>query len=229
MNNLNGINKLKEKIKQCKNTINSNVIFYPKDEKEINSFLDKIKILGKIIDEKKFNIYEISKILDNNLEYSITLKNWINQNENIEFKLLYRLSEHGEQFAKFHELCDNNGPLLILYQIKNGDKIGIYTPLILDTNKSGWQNDIGTFIFNLNQNKKYKKIKNDNSLYYDIQTGIYTSYFGNSLICGNMKKLIHNSNYINSFYENGSKILPSKGGQVSYELIEVEVFKVLIN
>ena len=79
-NSINNINKLKEKVKQCNNNINSNVIFYPKEDKEINLFLDKIKFFGKIIDEEKFNIYEISKILDNNLEYAITLKNWIKSN-----------------------------------------------------------------------------------------------------------------------------------------------------
>ena len=176
-NNINEINKLKEKIKQCNNNINSKIIFYPKEEKEIDIFLDKIKIFGKIIDNKEFNISYISKILDNNMEYSKTLKNWINPNENIECELLYRLSEHGEKFSKLHELCDNEGPLLILYHVKNGDKVGIYTPLILDKNKSGWQNDIDTFIFNLNQNKKYKKISNDASLYYDFQYGIYTADF----------------------------------------------------
>ena len=143
--------------------------------------------------------------------------------------MLYRLSEHGDKYSKFHELCDNKGPLLTLYQIKNGDKIGIYTPLILDKNKSGWQKDIDTFIFNLNQNKKYKKIKSDSSLFYSIQFGIYTADFGNDSNCGNMKKLVHWSNYINSYFENGSEILPIKGEKAFYELLEVEVFEVLNN
>ena len=163
------------------------------------------------------------------MEYSKTLKNWINPNENIECELLYRLSEHGEKFSKLHELCDNEGPLLILYHVKNGDKVGIYTPLILDKNKFGWQDNIDTFIFNLNQNKKYKIIKNDSSLYYNIQFGIYTAYFGNHLDCGNMRKLVYWPNYINSYYENGSEILPSKGEKAYYELLEVEVFKVFNN
>ena len=105
-NNIKEINILKEKIKQCNNSISINIIFYP-PEKTINSFLDKIKCFGKIMDEGVFNICEISKILDNNKEFCSTLKKWINPNEDIECELLYRLSLHGETFEKFHELCDN--------------------------------------------------------------------------------------------------------------------------
>ena len=96
---------------------------------------------------------------------------------------MYRLSEHGEQFSKFHELCDNKGPLLALYQVIDGNKVGIYTPLILDNNsdESCWKNDIDTFIFNLNQIKKYKKIKINKSLCYGTNYGMYTKQFGNEL------------------------------------------------
>ena len=62
------------------------------------------------------------------------IKNWINPNKKIEAQLLYSKSRDGDQISKFHELCDNKGPLLVLYQIEGGDKIGIFTPLILDNN-----------------------------------------------------------------------------------------------
>ena len=41
-----------------------------------------------------------------------------------------------------------------------------------------------------------------------------------------MKKIIHYSNDINLYYENGSEILPSKGETKYYDLLEVEVFKI---
>ena len=44
-----------------------------------------------------------------------------------------------------------------------------------------------------------------------------------------MKKLVHWPDYINSFFENGSEIPPLKGQKVYYELLEVEVFKILNN
>ena len=83
-----------------------------------------------------------------------------------------------------------------------------------------------TFLFNLNQNKKYIKIKKNKSLYYDSDHGIYTADFGNGTSCKTMKKLVHYADNINSSYKNGSEILPSNKQKTYYELLEVEVFKV---
>ena len=41
-----------------------------------------------------------------------------------------------------------------------------------------------------------------------------------------MKILVHYAGSINSYYKNGSEILPSNKQQTYYELLEVEVFKV---
>ena len=124
--------------------------------------LQKIKTFGKI-STSNFNINTISKIIDKE-EYCKSLKNWIEPHKDLKFELLYRLSEHGEKYSKFHELCDNKGSTLTLFKVNDGNKVGIYTPLILDS-KSGWKKDMNTFIFNLNKNKKYKKLANDYSLY----------------------------------------------------------------
>ena len=227
-NNIKNIYKLKEKINKFNDNINSNIRFYPNDEKEINPFLDNLKFFGKIMDGEILNISKISKILEHNEEYITALNNWINPKDNIQCELLYRLSDHGEKFSKFHELCDNNGPLLILFQINDGTKIGMYTPLILEyKNQLSWKDDMETFIFNLNQSKKYRKIKNAQSLFYDIEHGIYTARFGNGRSCKSMKKLVLYVNDINFYYENGSDILPSKGEKAYFELSEVEVFKMI--
>ena len=225
-NILKDINKINQVIKNFDSNIKPNIAFYPKEEKEINLFLSKIKSFGKITEDDLFNLCEISKILDNNENYSNALKNWINPKENIKYELLYRLSENGESFSKFHELCDNKGPLLVLFHVQDGNKIGLYTPLILDQNKKGWQNDMETFLFNLNQNKKYKKIENSCSLYYDNNFGVFTAYFGNHGENKTMRQLKHFANSINFYYENGSRILPSQNQEKNYDLLEVEVFKV---
>ena len=225
-NNIKDINKINEIIQNYNNNIKIDITFYPKDEKEIESFLEIIKTFGNINDENLFNISQLSKIIDNNEEYANSLKKWINPNKDISCELLYRLSGHGEQFSKFHELCDNKGSLLVLYQVKDGNKIGLYTPLILSNNKRGWQNDMETFLFNLNQNKKFKKVNNYYSIFYAKELGIYTSEFGNGSSCQTMRKLVHCAGGINSYYDNGSDILPSNGKDTYYDLLEVEVFKI---
>ena len=223
-NNIKNINLLYDKIKQS-NNINSNLKFYPEKEEEIDLFLEKIKHFGKIGYEA-FNIYEISKIIGNNKEYSNTLKNWISKDKNIKCELLYRLSEHGEGYDIVHELCDNKGPLLILYHVNDGNKIGIYTPLILDK-KSGWKGDMETFIFNLNNNIKKNKKKKDDSLLCDSKIGIYTSYFGNNSSSKSMKKIRYYANAHNKdTYENDSQIIPNDGYEHYYDLLEAEIFKI---
>ena len=105
---------------------------------------------------------EIKNLKEENKKEINELKNDLNKK--IEGELLYRLSRDGDQISTFHLLCDNKGPTLTLFETKEGNKGGIYTPLSWDSN-SRWKNDMETFIFNLNKNQKYKKLKNDYSIY----------------------------------------------------------------
>ena len=133
-------------------------------------------------------------------------------------ELLYRLSDNGEKFSIFHELCDNKGPNLILFHIKDGDKIGLFTPLSWDSN-SGWKKDMGTFLFNLNKNKKYKKIKEENSIYCNYDHGPYIcDNLGCGASCGSMKKFVLYPEGLYNYFENGSQILPNKMSQIYYDL-----------
>ena len=84
-----------------------------------------------------------------------------------------------------------------------------------------------TFIFNLNKNQKYKKLKNDYSIYCDILCGPFTNYFG-CYINNSMKSITHCANNINKYYDKGSEILPSNNEEKVYELIETEIYKIMI-
>lgn len=86
------------------------------------------------------------------------IKNWINPNQQINFKLLYRMPRDGESIRTFHNLCDNQGPTVSLYLLKDGNIIGGYTPLNWDVS-SGWKKDNETFVFNINKNLKCVKKK----------------------------------------------------------------------
>ena len=147
---------LKKEIIQIKNKYNNltNIINNQNNEIKIKEQMIKCLDNKKTID--LLNIY--SSIINDNNNYKKMLKNWINPNKKIETQLLYRLSIDGDQISKFHELCDNKGPTLTIFKIDDGNIGGIYTPLSWD-NHSGWKNDMETFIFNLSNNKKYKKYK----------------------------------------------------------------------
>ena len=189
---------------------------------EITEFKEKLNILWK----KKIMINNLdSKIIKENEKYNETLKQWINPSKKIKAKLLYRLSENGDKFSTFHKLCDDKGPTLTLFHVNDGNIVGIYTPLSWDSS-SEWKKDMETFIFNLNKNQKYKKLDEYGSIYCYISCGPYTADLG----CdgaNSMRSIKHCANYINN-YDKCSEILPSNNREKVYDLIEVEVYKIII-
>ena len=194
-------------------------------KKEVNELKEKLNILWKEKEERK-QIYDLdSKIINGNEKYNESLKNWIDPSRKIKAELLYRSSQNGENISTFHELCDNKGPTLTLFHVNDGNKVGIYTPLSWDSN-SEWKFDMDTFIFNLNKNQKYKKLQPEHSIYCFNSFGPLTSNFG----CENnsMKSLNHWGNNINNFYDKGSEILPNDNQLKQYDLLETEVYKIII-
>ena len=233
INNLNElILKLKEEINEIKfnhnKEINDLKNIVNNQNKEINEMKEQINIFLNYIKGKENKILGLknSLIIKNNIEYNKLIKSWINPNKKIEGELLYRLSRDGDTISKFHELCDNKGPTLTLFKTTDGNKGGIYTPLSWDST-SGSKNDLETFLFNLNICKKYKKIKNDNSIYCSNDHGPYTTCFG-FYKDNQMRKIYHLGTNINSYYENGAECLPNnvRGNTKLFDVKEVEVYQI---
>ena len=64
--------------------------------------------------------------------------------------MLYRGSEHGWKKKDFHDRCDNKGPTISLFKIKDGDVIGGYSKAQWDSLDGGeWVADINAMLFNL--------------------------------------------------------------------------------
>ena len=215
------INHNKE-INELKNIVSS-------QNKEINKMKEHINIFANYMKDKENIISGLknSLIINNNFEYNKLIKKWINPNPNIriESKLLYRLSRDGDAISKFHELCDNKGSTLTLFETTDGNKGGIYTPLSWDS-YSNWKNDLETFMFNLNKNKKYKKIIKKDSIYCFSDFGPWTIFFG-FYKDYQMRKIQHNGTNINIYYENGAECLPNNSGNTKlFDVKEVEVYQI---
>ena len=219
----NDINLLKKE----NNQLNKDNAQLKNNETQLKEEIIELKEKLNILWETRRYITNLdSKIINENKEYNESLKNWIDPSKKIKAELLYRLSENGDDKKTFHELCDNKGPTLTLFHVNDGNIIGIYTPLDLDSN-SLWKNDMDTFIFNLNKNQKYKKLKEDCSIYCMFSYGPYTAGFG----CdhnNSMKSIIYLGNDINKYYDKGSEILPCNNQEKVYDLIETEVYKIMI-
>ena len=228
--------KLKNEINNLKN-VNTEL------KKDIDDIKARFNILLKNKERQTIDNLNSKIITENEECYNMDLKKWINPNKNLTAKLLYRLSDNGDKYETFHELCDKKGPTLTLFQFKeNWHKIGIYTPLSWDKNISE-KNDMETFIFNLNKEEKYQKLKPEYSLRdQNNNNGPITQCFG----CYNRDKydsmkFFYSSNYyynskyvLDEYYEKGHEIFPyfncdsSNNGSKKYELIELEVFQIMI-
>lgn len=208
-------------------------------KEEINKKSEIIKDLQQKLQELTTFKYQMSFLLKNfisNLDsfiinsnyYNSSLKSWINSKSKISANLLYRLTRDGPEISTFHKLCDNKGPTLILFQIKEGDKVGFFVNESFDSS-SGWKNDKNTFIFNLNQNKQYKRYDSQNpeSFICEKNCGPSVNGFG----CNPDKKLnviYHSANAIDNFFYDGSKLLPTEDSEKEYEVSECEIFQIII-
>ena len=159
-NNIKEINIINNNINKCKDSENLIFKFSP-NENEINEFIQKIKIFGKLelYNKKQFS----SSIIKDELENIDLIVNWIEEEINtneIKFELIFKMSENGDDCSDFHKYCDNKGPTLTLVKTKNNKIFGGFTPLNWE-NKNIQKNDESnqTFIFSLNLKKKYNLIK----------------------------------------------------------------------
>jgi len=189
-----------------------------------NDVIELQEQLNILWNERKYINNLDSKIINDNEKYNEILKNWINPSGKINAELLYRLLRDGDKTSTFHELCDNRGPTLSLFHVNDGNIVGIYTPLSWDST-TGWKNDIDTFIFNLNKNQKCKKLYPSCSINCYDSGGSLTHHFGCQK---SMNSIVHNSKDINKKYDKGSEILPSNNQKKEYDLIETEIYKIII-
>ena len=210
--------ELKNQLNQLKNDNINNGNELIELKENLNVLLNK-KIMINNLD---------SKIINDNEIYNKRLKNWINPSKKIKAELLYRASENGYNISTFHKLCDNKGPTLTLFHVNDGNLVGIYTPLSWDSPFFNyWKNDMDTFIFNLNKAQKYRKLKPEKSIYCNSSRGPWIVFLG----CENsMKSITLRDNYykINEYYDKGSEILPSDNKEKKYDLLEIEVYKIII-
>ena len=192
---------------------------------ELKSFIPYLKEYQKQSEEKKKNIIINldSSIIKDNINYNITLKNWINGNMEIKSELLYRMSRDGIKYSTFHNLCDNKGPTIVLTKLRDGNILGLYTPLDWDS-KSEWKSDLNMFVFSLTQNLKcMKNNQNNYGIYCNSKCGPHSIF----LLFYNNKMNNPFINPSNDGFNDCYKLLPEKK-YACYNAEEVEVYKIII-
>ena len=177
----------------------------------------------------------ILKDLDRKNEFLKKMLEWTGY-KNIE--LIYRGSRDGMTSYNFHNNCDNKGPTITLYKTKQKTIFGGYNSDNWSSD-SNWHNPSNCFIFTLiniyNTNPTKFPFKNNNT-YATYHGPNHGPCFGYGYdISANCKDFLNNSFQTNFPYDyedtlgKGKSIFTGNlnNNITSYNLLEVEVFKLL--
>ena len=185
---------------------------------------------------KNNNSFELNKnnfkkninnsIIIKDIEEEQMIKNWINNDKKVFFKLIYKAQRDGDDTYDFHKLCDGISPTLTLAKTKNGNRFGGYTSVPLTTNaESETIYDKNAFVFSIDNKSKYNIKKPSNAVHSKKN---YGPFFGsNSAFYIGNKFLSQNKSYSNptNDYESPPYILT---GSEYFTLEELEVYNVYI-
>jgi len=142
----------------------------------------------------------------------------------IRFEKLYKMSEDGDKDI-FHKKCDNKGPTLCLFKIKDKDiRYGGFTSVSWDSN-SGEKKDENAFIFSINNKKMFKATNSNRSIFCRNDYGPFFGgnqskdyaelWFSTKSCCGF---------YNNVIYKDTNKECTQ--GLKDFSLDELEVFQI---
>ncbi len=228
---------LKQKEKNIEEKVNELYKIIEIQQNEINNLKNEVKELKQINEnrdkkekekEKLSYLQNNSTIIKNDPEKEKAIRNWINPNIKIlEFKLLFKMSKDGYNCSDFHRCCDNEGETLLLFETDKNYKFGAYTPLNWVTPASGEVNDPNdnkTFLFSLNQMKKFTKIQGKSTLTARSQKD-YGPLFGGGTDLGIEKDMRTGWSNNGTFLTN----LELTNGEGSFNVKEIEIFKILNN
>ena len=197
----NEINELKKKIKNMESLFEN-----------LNGKVQDLEKNLETLNKKKNNQNWIESNIIIDLNDKILLKNWISLENNINSKLLFRLTIYGETIQKFHELCDKLNNNLVIVQTQDNNIFGAYCTWCWDISGKDLYDSNG-FLFSLNNKQKYL---NENRWIHpgckDHGPYIYNNfYFANT-----MKKCVIQSN---DFF--------NKIG--TYDVKEVEIYEIIFD
>ena len=221
------INLMNEKIKKHKNLDNLQIDFIYNDEpiiEEINNFgYFSRNILPEFLK---------SSIIQGDSKNQELIINWIKEKrkkEEINFELIFKMTENGSESKDFHQFCNDKGPTLTLMSTTEEKKFGGFTSLNWKS-EGGFVSDISmeTFIFSLNLGKKYDlNDKEKSAIKFDLNNG---PTFGNGdiIVYQNMKDGKTYANEKSSFLEDYNlELIQKEGEQQSFNIQEIEVYRII--
>ena len=202
-------------------------------ESENKTLKEEINKINEYINEQKEKERKKKLIFNDSLivkEDEIKMiHDWINPNENIKAKLLYRVSRDGDGLDTFHKYCDNKGPTITFIKINNGYRFGGFSGVSWTSDGSNWVKDKDAFLFSLNNKLK---IMNNNTK-YTVWVGdgpdFGDSHLNELVICD--KCLTGKHNYCcdsgSAFtFRNKDLVGVDCKGQYKFDVVDYEVYSI---
>ena len=196
------INILESKIENIKKELNECKNKNDQLESKNKEIMDNLNILNNYKIEKEKKYLSKTLIYSKDLKKSSIIKeneisiinNWISPNFYINYELLYKATIDGDTISKFHDKCDNKGETICFINLKNNCRIGGYTSKSWNYKINNFINDEDTFIFDINNKKKY--LPTENKSIYSSKKGISFGDFNIGINENNFlnKKLITSFN-----------------------------------
>ena len=210
------------------------------DENEIKNLKNQINILNervlnlenkleKMINDNNTNLNGFTNKIIKTKEEVKELLNYICNGRERQFNLLYTAKIGENTKEDFHKYCDNKGSTIILVETTNGRRFGGFTSLSWKKNDS-WINDPCSFIFSLDNHKKYKLLLPQYSYYCGkdygphFGSGDQLGFYNNGSASGFLD-IIHNMYFGTKTYDIPSPEEITLTG--SYIMHKFEVYQVI--
>jgi hypothetical protein len=97
---------------------------------------------------------------------------------NFSLQLLFRATRDGFDNSKFHSLCDDKGPLLIIIKTQKDLLIGGFCSISWK-NSGDWTVDPKMVVFSISRQNIYNRLNDTNNLFFNSG---YGPIFGDSVI-----------------------------------------------
>ena len=200
-------------------------------KRDINTFKDQMQTHLNELNNNKI-IAQRDEIIQNDIIVELDELNqvykWISPNKKITSKLLYKATRDGDKAETFHKLCNGISPTLTLIKTSNNYRFGGYTEAQWESSLNTiWKTDENSFIFSLDNKKKYKCINSSKSICCNANDGPCFGYGCDIGIRDNF--LSHNKNFNStpSTYKTSKKYELNNGDKY-FNISELEIYKLTI-
>ena len=210
-----------EKIKDTKDTVDTETGIKIEEKKENENEKEKEKKEEEKKEEETLNIFKDSNIIQNNDDIKLILS-WLNK-KSIKTNLLFNSKTDGYTLSDLYKKVENKSPILVIIKTKKGNIFGGYSNLPLKCDEK-WHKDDNSFIFSFNTKNKYNA-KSSSKTHILANDDLFE--FGNDIrICNFFTQT--NTNYVGKCDYDSPDNYELNAGKRNYTVLNLEIYEIIL-